>query len=196
MRVVLLSFAFIVLAACASTPAVEKQGARSSREYVPLAVGNTWVYAVTPSPPDKPTDEVKILDKDQKGFFVDSKGGTLAPRTDGIFDGKRFLLQDPIVEGHEWMAAPEPTVVEKYVIKATGVSLSVPAGNFSDCVDVESKLEVRNPQNGQPGVLTVTWTYAPGVGLVRLVQSFKPGELPEQVVARMELVSFDVKPTE
>lgn len=181
---------------CATTPTPAATPQLTSRAYVPLAVGNRWVYAVTPSPADKPTEEVRILDRNQQGFFVDNRGGALAPRTDGIFDGKRFLLQDPIEEGREWMAAPEPSVVERYRIKATDVSLQVQAGSFTGCVEVEGTLDIKNPQTGELGVLTMSWIYAPQVGLVRLVQTFRSGEQPAQVVARMELVSFDVTQTQ
>ncbi len=181
-------------AACA-TPAEPTPPPSTLRAaaYYPLAVGNRWSYDVTPAPPDKATQEVRILDVDQAGYFVDTQGGKLAPRSDGIFDGRRFLLQDPIAVDHAWMAVTSPAVVENYRISAVGTSVSVVAGNFVDCVAVESSLDVTHPQTKQLGRLTTTWTYAPGVGLVRLRQTFQSGSQPAQQVTSMELHSYELQ---
>lgn len=197
-----LLFALVPLAlsplGCATADAQKNSGVRTSREYYPLAVGNRWTYSLQPAPPDTPPQEAKILDKDGAGFFVDNHGGKLAPRTDGIFDGLqgRYLLQEPVTVGHEWIAVPTATDVEKFKITSVDTALTVAAGSFSDCVVVESKGPQVNPLTKQKGIFTMTATYAPGVGLVLLTQRFQPEGEADVVVGKMELVSYDVKPTE
>ncbi len=181
---------------CATGPQANDSTALRARDYYPLAVGNTWEYRVTPAPPDAPNGQVKILDKDAHGYFVDNHGSKLAPRTDGVFDGERFLLQEPVEEGHEWIAVPrdQPSVVEHYKITAVGTRAHVPAGNFDGCVEVEAKQDAKNPKTGERAELKMTWTYAPGVGLVKAVQVVKPDQQPPRTTMTMELVRFEVKP--
>lgn len=197
-RVLALVLATVSFGACTTTPDKPAAPTRSSRDYYPLAVGNRWSYAITPAPPELPPQEVKILDKDGAGFFVDSQGGKLAPRTDGIFDGLqgRYLLQEPVTVGHEWIAVPSEREVERFVITSVDTAVQVKAGAFVDCVVVESKSAQTNPMTKERGTFTMTASYAPGVGLVQIVQRFKPDGKEEIVVGQIELVSFDVKPTE
>jgi hypothetical protein len=195
LRVLSLVLLGSLLGACATTSAApSSMSGLRAKDYVPLAVGNRWEYKVTPAPPDKPTDEVKIVEMDEKGFFVDNHGGKLAPRTDGVFDGQRFILQEPVEAGHEWLAVPDPRALEKYKITAVGTTARVPAGTFENCVEVEATQEMRHPVTGEHATMTMTWTYAPGVGLVKAVGKVFPDSHPPQTTTTMELVSFDVKP--
>jgi hypothetical protein len=187
--------AFACLSACATTGGKGESANLKARDFYPLAVGNTWEYRVSPTPPGAPpTGEVKILSKDEHGFFIDNQKGHVAPRTDGVFDGDRFLLQEPLEEGHEWIAVPknqpkdQPSVVEKYKITAVGTQATVPAGNFDGCVEVEAV------QKDRGASVKMTWTYAPGVGLVKAVQVVTPDKKPPITTMTMELVRFEVKP--
>ncbi len=80
-------------------------------------------------------------------------------------------------------AVPEPSVIE------------VPAGRFSGCVRVETvavhggRHEGKNDSN--PIVLYYSDWYAPNVGLVRTIQSDRPGEGPP--LAQIELLAYDVE---
>jgi hypothetical protein len=181
-------------AGCATTSSAGSGSGLRAREFFPLAVGNRWEYRITPAPSDKPTDQVEIVERDDKGYFIDSRGGRLAPRTDGVFDGERFLLQEPVELGHEWIAVPRPNALEKYKIVGVGTTTKVPAGTFDGCVEVEASQEMRHPETGQRAVVTMTWSYAPGVGLVKAVGRVIPENHPPQVTTTMELVSYDVKP--
>ena len=182
------------LAGCATAASGGGGVSLHAKDFVALAVGNSWEYKVTPSAPDAQNGEVKIVDKDAQGFFVDNHGGKMAPRTDGVFDGERFLIQEPIEEGHEWIAVPkdQPSVVERYKITSIGASAHVPAGNFEGCVEVEASQDVPNPKTGEKAVMKMTWTYAPGVGLVRAVQLVTPEKSPAMTTMTMELVKFHV----
>jgi hypothetical protein len=190
-----LSFALVLASAFACTTAAPVAAptheALRARDYYPLAAGNTWSYLLTPG---GSLEEVRVLDRDQAGFYVDTKGVKLAPRTDGIFDGQRFLIAEPIEVGNTWMAVPDPKSVEHFTIKAVGVQAVVPAGAFADCIQVENVQATARPK---PGKVAATWTYAPHVGLVKFTLVFKPddGDEPAEV-ARMELAKYQVKATE
>jgi hypothetical protein len=191
-------FALVLVAllgiGCATAPEKPIASGHRARDLYPLAIGNSWQYKVTPGPTDQRL-KVEILDKDDKGFFIDNNGTRLAPRTDGVFDGDRFLVQDPVEEGHTWMAVPKsaPNVVEKYKIASTTAQAVVPAGSFESCVQVEAEQTVEDAK--LKGTLKMTWTYAPGVGLVKVVQRFRPeGGGEERVTMTMELVTYTVQP--
>lgn len=182
-----------VLVACATAAPSTAAGPLRAKDYVPLAVGNRWEYRISPAPPDEPTGQVEILSVDDAGFYVDNHGARLAPRTDGVFDGARFILQEPIEAGHEWIAVPEPNAVERFRIVSTTTTAQVPAGTFDRCVEVEATQEMRHPATGQRATLTMTWTYAPRVGLIKAVGKLAPENQPARVTTTMELVSFQLK---
>lgn len=179
----------LATAGCATTAATPEKPAVRARDLVPLAIGNQWEYRVS-ADGGGATSAVKIVDKDAQGFFIDSLGNKLAPRSDGLFDGDRFLVQEPLQEGHTWIAVPkgQPNVVEKYRIAAVGTSTNVPAGTFEGCVEVEAE------QTVQQGKMKMTWTFAPGVGLIRISQRVTPTGAPERTTMTMELLKFSLQP--
>lgn len=196
----------VAAAGCATPPdAPEKASALRARDYVPLAVGNRWEYRVVqPGGPsgtagapqgEGPAETIEIVAKDEKGYFEDTKGRKLAPRTDGVFDGERFLLQEPLEAGHEWIAVPknQPDAVEKYRIVNVGTLARVPAGTFENCVEVELTTVVRHQTTNQKATVTMTSVYAPGVGLIKSFGTFAPEGGQGFTTPSMELVSFDVK---
>jgi hypothetical protein len=194
--VVVAACAALALAGCAtagsssSSSSSAARGGPFAREYIALGVGNAWTYRVQPAPAGHDTDTVTLVSQDDRGFFVDNHGGKLQVRSDGIFDGTRFLLEDPLDEGHAWIAIPSAQVVEHYKITHVGQSVVVPAGTFEDCVEVQAEQETQNPATGQRARLTVTWTYAKGVGLVRIVQTVQVGGGTAKTMATMDLVKF------
>ena len=185
----LLAIAPALVAGCATTTVAPTTGAVRARDLVPLAVGNTWEYRVS-ADGGGTTSAVTIVDKSADGYFIDNRGNKLAPRSDGLFDGDRFLVQEPVEEGHAWMAVPkdQPNVVEKYRISSVSASASVPAGAFEGCVEVEAE------QTVQQGVMKMTWTFAPGVGLIKISQRVAPVGAPERTTMTMELVKYQVQP--
>lgn len=183
----------LLLASCATT-SDGGEGPRErprAKDFVPLAVGNAWTYRVAPSTPDGPPLKVRIVSQDEKGFFHDNQGQKLAPRGDGVFDGTRFLLEEPVEPGNEWMAIPQRGVVERYRILSLGDPCSAPAGEWKGCVVVEGTQEQVGP-DGRPVALIATWTYAPHVGMVRFSQVVKQpnGEMAKS--AEMVLVDYAV----
>lgn len=157
-------------------------------DFMPLAVGNRWTYRVTPGPTQ--AQEVVILKRDSDGFFVDNQGGRLAPRRDGIFDGTRFLLEEPLVVDHSWSAVPGNASAERYRIIANDAEVTVEAGTFAPCVIVQGEQPTRDPNTGKAATLIMTWTYARGVGLVEMQQAVRLSPDIVQTTATIELLSF------
>ena len=110
------------VAACVTTSNTS-DAAADVAQYFPLAVGNSWSYRIVPGPPEP--QQVQILKRSDKGFFVDDRGGKLMHKTDGIFDGDRYLLQGPLVVDHSWTALPRNQGLERYRIVATDAVVTV-----------------------------------------------------------------------
>jgi hypothetical protein len=192
-----LSLPLSLVTSCATpTDAPDKMSTPRARDFMPLAVGNKWEYRIKGAPPEAPIDAREIVEKDSQGFFVANNGQRLAPRTDGIFDGERFLLQEPIETGHEWIAVPKdmPDGVERYKITAVGTSARVPAGTFDGCVEVEFSTVIRHKVTNEKATITVTSTYAPGVGLIKTTGNVVPEKSQGETMPALELVKYDVKP--
>jgi hypothetical protein len=192
--------AAVVVSGCATTP-VATRGTGQAAGFTALAVGNAWTYRVTPGP-DAP-QVVTITSRDEQGYFLDDKGGRWGLRGDSIVDGSRALLQEPIEVGATWSAvvpaSPQapvgtPGVVERYTITATDAVVTVPAGTFNGCVEVEASQRVLDPNSGKPATLLLRWTWAPKTGLVRIRQSARLEGGAEVASATMELLSFTAAP--
>lgn len=161
--------------------------ALKARDYYPLAVGNTWTYRSTPG------DETRTIAivREEEGFFIDNNTppARLQTRSTGVYDGDRFLLEEPLEVGHKWLAVPSASEVERYEIVATDLELSTPAGFFKHCVGVRAEALQRSP-DGRPATVIVLWTYAPNVGLVRIEQRVEmEGEDPRRLLT-IELVDY------
>jgi hypothetical protein len=172
---------------CASTPAPVEEKPRDSAQlgdYYPLAVGNQWSYRIN-NRGDK-TVEVKIL-KEEEGFFHDSQGGQLMVDSFGIRDQKRYLLRGPVEPGRTWTNVVSVSSTERYEILQSGVTCEAPAGVFQNCVQVEGRNRV-----DADTTLINTFTFAPGVGLVRIqVEAERAGQRIPQTW--LELTSYQVK---
>lgn len=165
----------------------EKPPADSAKlaEYYPLAVGNSWTYAVN-GRGDRPV-EVKIL-KEEDGFFQDSQGGLLQVDTFGVRDQKRYLLRGPVEPGRTWTNVVSVSSTERYQILQAGFPCQAPAGSFQNCVQVEA----RNRVDGQTTLIN-TLTFAPGVGIVSIqLEAERDGRRIRQTW--LELTSYKVKP--
>lgn len=191
--VVVVIIAGLIAAGCATTGDAASTGPKAS-EFAAADVGNVWSYKVSPGPDEPQT--VQIVSRDDRGFYVDDRGGRMAPRSDGLYDGERFLLKDPVVAGTTWLAVQKgprpgvPGVTEQYRIVATGQQVTVPAGTF-DCVEVEATSPTRDPETGKPATIVMRWMWARQTGMVRLQQLVRrDGDAAPLVTATMELVSF------
>lgn len=183
-----------LVASCATTADGGMTGPRAA-DFSNAAVGNVWAYKLTPGP-DEP-QAVRMVSRDERGFYVDDRGGRLAPRSDGLFDGERFLLKEPVVAGATWIAVQKsprpdlPGVTEQYRVVATDLQVTVPAGTFVDCVEVEGATPTRDPETGRPATIIMRWVWAKQVGMIRLQQLVKrEGDEAPLTTATMELVAF------
>lgn len=153
---------------CATTGPTAPR-AFTAADYYPLAKGNRWVFQVRPAAFGQEEQVVELADVDEDGFFTSNVGARLQSRSQGIFDGQRFLIEAPLEVGHRWLAVPSVSTVERYRIVQTGVRMRVPAGSFSGCLQVETEQPIR-AQDGRSGRLIGVWTYAPHIGPIHFVQ--------------------------
>ena len=160
-------------------------------DYYPLDIGNRWVFRATSPAQAGENFEVRIDSRDTNGFYVSSQGMRMMRRAGGIFDGDRFLIEDPIEVGHAWMAVPSASVVERFRIVGTKVAVSVPAGSFSDCVQVEMSQSIRG-QDGSTGRLVGVWTYAKNVGPVYFKQWVEFPDVEDVPNVEFQLLEFEV----
>ena len=156
-------------------------GTARASDYQPLAIGNRWTYRGTMGG-QTVEKSITILGIDQ-GFFVDDAGGRLKIDRDGLRDDKRYLLKDPVTRGGKWMAVVSPVSTERYEITETGVTVETPAGKFERCVVVRAVNRIDGTKQ-----LENEWTYAPGVGIVKIESKLRDGGqlIPQALV---ELVS-------
>lgn len=175
----------LVLAACKTAPASKAeapQGAEAAK-YYPLAMGNSWTYEVRGA--DK-RETIRIVGQDGAWFFDDHRG-RLRYEADGVRDSDRYLLRSPLAVGAKWTAV-ENLIVQRFEVTSMGVSLVTQAGTFTHCV------VIRNEQPLPKGGRFVTeWTYAPGVGLARIITSTIGATGKQQEQTRLQLVAYQVQ---
>jgi hypothetical protein len=180
----------LFLTGCATTKDSGPPQALQAKDYYSLIEGNAWTYRVRPASEGHDVDTVLITGKDHEGFYIDDHGGRLQARSNGIFDGDRFLLEDPLEIDHSWIAVPTPSAVERYKIIDVNRSVSVPAGNFLNCVVVRGE-QPGISADGRDILVIMKWTYAPGVGLVELVQEIKIGDGPAKQTLERRLIQYN-----
>jgi hypothetical protein len=150
--------------------------------YFPLAVGNEWVYESSEGTEATPVVESWRVARQEEGafvlqikqsyvtadgveeFFVSTAAGlrrldrqTASPET--TEDELRFFLKAPLSVGATWKNADGT-----YTVTASGKTITVPAGTFTNCV------EVTHQSTG--GRVTVVTLYAPSVGVVQRDERF------------------------
>ena len=189
-RSVLLS-SLLALVACASAEkaargsAPKAEGPGGVARYYPLGVGNEWTYELD-ARGQKKRDTIKIVQKDGP-WFVDDHKGRLRIDGEGLRDADRYLLRGPLETGSKWTAV-EDLVVQKFEIVGSDVSESTPAGTFAHCVTVRNE----QPLGQGHGKFITEWTYAPGVGLVKMKTSVDDGgkSVPQM---SLSLIEFRVR---
>jgi hypothetical protein len=154
----------LALAACARAPATPERRAPTTApaNYFPLAVGNSWTF-LDRSPQQQSTRRtVRIVSRDQDGYFVDDQRGALRADPDCLHDRARRLLCRPIAPGSAWLSVVSASATERYEIAGVDETVTVPAGTFRGCVRVRSQLRAGKVDQ------VAELTYAPGVGPVLL----------------------------
>jgi hypothetical protein len=158
---------------------------RLSSRYFPLKVGDRWLYedayfkrtqrmeVSVARQVDPHTFVVQMKPHDvplPKGERPSEVRMEIRPR--GIFDGARYVLEEPLQPGKKWMAILNATTAERFEVVTMDAAADVPAGKFSDCLQVRST--IRAPRQEQQ---VTDVTYCPDVGMVeRRVSVTKPGK--------------------
>jgi hypothetical protein len=175
--------AAVLASACATAKTVATTPTEpSSRDYYPLKVGATWTYAVI-YPGQKGEMTVKITGE-KDGYFVDNRQAGLRHTTEGLRDQDRYLIRNPLKPGNAWKAVVSASAVEHYKILSVGEKCDCPAGQFDDCLVVETSI-----RKDAKVTLVNQWTFAKDVGLVKLEMAAQiDGKQVPQV--RQELVKF------
>lgn len=161
-------------------------GARAASEYMPLNLGNTWVYK-SRFLGEEGSIKVIVKSKNEEGFFIDSQGGRFKLTSMGLRDKDRYLLLSPLEKGRSWRAQVSYNVAEHFEILEDNAKVIVPAGAFSNCLIVRSETRLKK------GVKIVnTVTYAPKVGMIRTetVMEDERGKKEKQVLLELETYSL------
>lgn len=169
----------LLLASCAGTQAADpsgRAGPATALDYYPVREGNAWAHDVIDHRLDGQGPVLvtsRMVDVTPTEFTIDSvrERVTYDLVADGIFkpQSQYHLLKDPIEAGARW-AIPIGGTVR---VAEVGVATEVPAGKFDDCIVV---IEILGD------IHKVEWTYARGVGPVRMrVYDLREGE-PELVI--------------
>jgi hypothetical protein len=179
----LLFVAALCLAACKTAPSLNPEGQPpDARVYYPLAVGNSWTYAVSGSA-EKVTIEIIGRDGD---WFLDDHRGRLRYEEGGVRDADHYLLRPPLKAGTTWSAVAN-LVVQHFEITSADATVVTQAGTFNHCI------VVRNSSTVKKGTSFVTeWTFAPHVGIAQIVTSVVDGHGNSSEQTRLGLVSFHV----
>jgi hypothetical protein len=182
-----LAAAALTLVACAR-PRPAPGPELAPADYFPLAVGNEWTWVDrSGAGQDAPKRTVRILKRDDQGYFLDTNRGELRADRDCLHDRKRRLLCRPVRVGHTWTSVVGPSSTERYEIAAVGEEVRTPAGTFANCVRVRA-----HNRAGPDLDYVLELSYAPGVGPVRLESwTVVGGEARPQI--RAELESFKVQ---
>jgi hypothetical protein len=151
----------LVSAGCAGSTSVAGRAPAELSEYAPLAVGSTWTYDM--AYPGQTGEMTVKLTGEQDGYIVDDKNGAFRLTGDGLRDRQRFLVRYPLVVGTQWKTVVGPSAVEHTQITSVGQPCAAVAGQFDDCLVVHSWI-----RQSEQMTLHIEWTWAKGVGLVKL----------------------------
>jgi hypothetical protein len=178
-----LALALLIASACRSGPQTGgTAAAEDAKVYYPLAVGNSWTYALRGA--DR-QETIQIVGRDGP-WFIDDHRGRLRYENDGVRDADRYLLRTPLAAGEKWTAV-ENLVVQRFEVMTMEGSAVTRAGTFTHCA------VVRNEQPlGKKGKFVTEWTYARGVGMVQLVTSTVDAQGKQQEQTRLQLVAYRV----
>lgn len=172
---------FIAVFSCGGLTFCPTNGAAETKNetYLPLMVGNHWVYESSEGTEGAPVLESwDVVRQEGQSFimriqqtfatnasleeqFVVGDEGVQRQITNTTSPAPllQLILKVPPVEGMSWLGSDG-----RYTVTALGESVTVPAGTFPDCVEVQ-----RWRKETQ---LTEILTYAPGVGIIQREEKF------------------------
>ncbi len=168
-------------------------------EFIPLAVGNFWVYSIemymgdtlAPTPPMTDTVEVKQKtdwgghtwysfddpsEEGEKHYYRNAEEGhyqlTISPEFE---DGKTALMAKlPLKLNDSWI---DPSDSTKMIVEAVDETVTVPAGKFEGCYRVNMKMS-------EDATGTIWMKF--GVGQVKMEFKAKQGEMEMRSVRELK----------
>ncbi|HEY3448986.1 MAG TPA: hypothetical protein VGK67_21675 [Myxococcales bacterium] len=186
MRRLLLPLAALLIAASCATTGSGGGTRLKATDYHPLAVGAAWTYAGKVG--GQAVEKTITITGKKDGYFADDAGGLLKVDAEGLRDEKRYLLKNPLETGKSWTSIVSVSSTEHYEIVDTGFTINTAAGQFNDCILVRGTNRIDAQKS-----LRNEWTFAPKVGMVRIVGAMVDGarEMPQVF---LELKSFKSAP--
>jgi hypothetical protein len=103
----------------------------------------------------------------------------------------RVLLKFPVIEGDSWTesgGSNEYTIDSATVVEDIDAEVTVKAGTFTSCVVTKETFSVDPAYNSGAFISVYKKYFAPGVGLVKVVDTWYPGK-----VTTGELVEYHVQ---
>lgn len=185
-----ITLAAVVAASCATTGngAAAETSIVKAADFYPLEIGNTWKYEVDAFT-QKSAETVTLL-RVVDGFVEDSKGQHLKADGFGVRDQDRYLLRDPVVPGTKWTNVVSVSSVEHSEIIGVDQPCESPAGQWPNCVVVQSRVAVPSPQDNEKATLEAELTFAPHVGLVHVATTLERASGQRLPQVSLRLLSF------
>jgi hypothetical protein len=133
----------------------------TASDYAPLKIGASYTYAMVY--PGQTGEMTVTIQGEKDGYRVDNRGGAFRQTQEGLRDKDRFLIRHPLAAGNKWTSVTGPSAVEHYEILSVGEPCESAAGPYKDCLIVLSTLK-----KDATVALRIKWTWARGIGLVKL----------------------------
>lgn len=110
----------------------------------------------------------------QTGKPVKVSTFTITKDTNGVHEGHDFEFKYPVKIGTEWVRAPR-----RFWIEALAATVETPAGKFTDCLRAAYLIAEGDGGSGER-------LYAPGVGLVKVVENNEVELFTHQLVRKSD----------
>ncbi len=189
--ILMMLLSFLFFTACASQNKSEKplhvsDYSESAAKYMPLEIGNRWVYRVNYL---GSVGEIEVvINARNEEWFVDNKGGKFLIDRRGIRDKDRYILMFPL-QREEWVTIVDPRTRE--IRRTVGVDekVNVPAGTFEGAIKVHTLVDL--PENR---VMHTYHYFVADVGIVKIdtvLENVREGKLVPQTST--ELVEYFIK---
>lgn len=181
------------LASCTTTTQNTRSSKKSTstllvQDYFPLRVGDERVYRMRYLSPRVLIHKHRVIKKSKDRFF-DNLGEFYQYDPWGLRGRRRYLLRYPLNVGTKWMSVVNFRV-ERYRIVSTASNVSVPAGNYRNCIVVHA-----NEDPTPNGYSHNRMYFAPRVGLIKIQTYRVLGSGKKVLQNTTELVSFKPGPS-
>jgi len=188
-KIVLTTVAVFIFATCSNAKKYKTVSSSdysdSAAKYMPLAIGNKWVYRVNYMGVTGQMD-IEIVATDQE-WFIDNKGVKLKVDRRGIRDKHRYLLMFPLQKS-PWISIVDLQTREVRETVGVNETINVLAGKFEGAVKVHTFVELPESK-----VLHSFQYFVAGIGIVKIetvLEDIKKGQTTTQTVTELEKYSL------